>query len=196
MPVKRASELATDVGERLLRMHMSSAEERNRARSIAEGLNKSFFAHGDAVSRSRARELQLQIAADNSVLEDFIWKAYIGLESYMSLRIPFNPLQHLLANGGAGALQSPAPFVLPPNTPAQIANQLWNQVAQQALQAMTQPAVEVSYALVNAIVESRRLASEFKTTGTLSAARIIGGAIQIAATDRESGWQRIPISTP
>ena len=192
---KRASELATDVGERLLRMHMTTAEEKNRARTIAEGLNKTFFAHGDAVSRSRARELQLRIADDNSDLEKLLWNAYIGIESYMCLRNPFNPLQYFLANGGAGSLAHPAPVVLPPNTPPQLANQIWQQIVQQALQAMSQPTVEVEYTLVNALIESTRKASEYKTIGSLSAARIIGGEIQLSATDKEAGWREIPLAT-
>jgi hypothetical protein len=192
---KRASELATDVGERLLRMHMKSAEERNNARTIAEGLNKSFFAHGDAVSRSRARELQLRIAEDNEDLERMLWRAYLGLEEYMSLRTPFNPLQHFLANGGSQAIAHPAPLVLPPNCPTQLAQQLWQQVAQQAIHAMSQPATEVQYTLVNAVIESARKASEWKTTGALSATRMIGGEIQLAATDREVGWRELPLPT-
>lgn len=192
---KRASELSTDVGERLLRMHMTTAEEMNRARTIAEGLNKSFFAHGDAVSRTRARELQLRIAEDNPELERLLWNAYLGLESYMHLRSPFNPLQHFLANGGASSIVPPSPLLLPPNTPPQLANQLWQQIAQQALQAMSQPTIEVEYTLLNALIESTRKASEFRTIGSLSAARIIGGQIQLAATDRESGWREISLPT-
>lgn len=192
---KRASELSTDVGERLLRMHMTTAEEMNRARTIAEGLNKSFFAHGDAVSRTRARELQLSIAEDNPELEKLLWNAYLGLESYMHLRSPFNPLQHFLANGGSSSLVPPSPLVLPPDAPPQLVNQLWQQIAQQALQAMSQPTIEVEYTLLNALIESTRKASEFRTTGSLSAARIIGGQIQLAATDRESGWHEIPLPT-
>lgn len=192
---KRASELSTDVGERLLQMHMTEAEEKGRAREIAEGLNKSFFAHGDAVSRKRARSLQLKIAPDDARLEKLIWDAYLGLESYMELRSPFKPLEHFMANGGAAAITPTAPVNLPQNAPPQVANQIWNQVAQQILQSLSQPATEVDYDLVNAVVESPRLASEFRTKGALTAARVAGGEIQLAATDRESGWKPVEIPT-
>jgi len=122
---KRASELSTEVGERLLQLHMTGAEERPRARTIAEGLNKSFFAHGDAVSRSRARALQLKIADNNPELEELIWQAYLGLEAYMELRSAFNPLEYFIKNGGEAAIRPSAPLVLPPNAPAQMVNQLW-----------------------------------------------------------------------
>lgn len=188
---KRASELATDVGERLLRMHMTTEEEKRQARIIAEGLNKSFFSHADAVSRTRARQLQLRIAPDNPGLEKLLWKAYIGIENYMQLRSPFNYLQHFLINGGA--LASPSPCILPPNAPVQVANQIWQQVAGLAIQSMSQPATEVNYTLINALIESKRKASEYKTTGSLLATRIVSGEIQISATDKETGWRNIPL---
>ena len=39
---KRASELSSSVGERLLLMHMATSEEKPKAKQIAENLNKSF----------------------------------------------------------------------------------------------------------------------------------------------------------
>ncbi len=191
---KRASELSTDVGERLLQMHMTGAKERQKARGIAVGLNKSFFAHGDAVSRSRARDLKLKIAADNPALEKLLWQAYRGLESYMELRNPFNPLHYFLANGGGQALTPVAPVSLPPNTPQALANQLWSQVGQNALQSLGSPGVEVPYSVINALMESVRVASEFKTEGKLSAARLAGGDIRMAVTEHAGSWR--PVSLP
>jgi hypothetical protein len=172
---------------------MTGPEERPSARAIAEGLNKSFFAHGDAVSRTRARNLQLKIAPDNPELETQIWEAYLGIEDYMQLRFPFKALEHYLANGGAASLAPRGALVLPPNAPPQLAQQVWTQVAQQAMQDATQPAVEVDYTLVNAIIESPRLAAEFRTSGSLSAVRLGSGEVQLSATDRESGWRSVPV---
>jgi hypothetical protein len=191
---KRASELSTDVGERLLQIHMQGDEEREAARTIAERLNKSFFAHGDAVSRSRARSLHLKIADNDPKLERLLWEAFLGIEDYMELRKPFHPLQHFIATGGAATLAPKAPLNLPQNAPAQLVQAAWNQAAQDALNALAQPAVEVGYSIVNAIIESARTASEFRTSGVLTAARIAGGEIQLAATDRETQWK--PVAVP
>ena len=189
---KRASELSSSVGERLLLMHMTGSEDKTRARQIAENLNKSFFAHGDAVSRSRAKELQLKVADEDARLEKLVWEAYLGLESYMELRTPFNPLQQYLRDpNGAAALRPPAPVVLPPNAPPQLAQQVWQAAAQQAMQGVANAAVEVGYSLVNAVLESTRFASEFRTSGTLTASRNMNGEIQLSGTDRESGWRRV-----
>lgn len=189
---KRASELSSDVGERLLLMHMTGSEERAKARQIAENLNKSFFAHGDAVSRKRARELQLKVAKDDPKLEGLLWDAYLGVESYMELREPFNPLHHYLRNAaGAAALVPPAPLALPPDAPPQLVQQVWNAAGQQAMARLAGNAVEVGYSVVNAILESTRLASEFRTTGKFTAARNPQGAIQLAGTDTDASWKEV-----
>lgn len=192
---KRASELSSSVGERLLLMHMSEGQDRAKARQIAENLNKSFFAHGDAVSRKRARELELNIAEDDAELAELLWSAYLGLESYMEFRKPFHPLQHYLADpDGTAALRPSAPVVLPPNTPPPVAQGLWNGVANQALQNLAgRNAVEVGYSLVNAVVESVRTASEYRTDGKLIAFRNMNGEVQLSATDTESCWKRVAL---
>jgi hypothetical protein len=192
---KRASELSASVGERLLLTHMTGAEDKIRAFQIAQELNKSFFAHGDAVSRTRAKELQLKISDENSELEALMWDAYLGIESYMKLREPFNPLYHFLNDDvAAQSIEPTSPLKLPPNAPDQMVQQLWNHVAQQAMTDLANPAVKVSFSLINAIIESTRYASEFLTSGTITACRVAGGEIKLATTTEESSWR--PIDFP
>lgn len=185
---KRASELSTDVGERLLKMHMAP-DEQARARDIAQGLNKSFFAHGDAVSRTRARDLQLKVADNDQELERLIWNAYLGIESHMEFRSPFVPLEHFIDTAGDDALTPAAPLVLPPNAPEQVVQQVWTQVANRAVQRLAEdPPVEVSYELVPAIIESRRRASAFRTRGSMTAVRMTSGEIHLNMTQTQARW--------
>ena len=194
---KRASELSASVGERLLLLHMKGHKGKTRAKQIAENLNKSFFAHGDAVSRTRARALELRVAADDKVLEKLIWEAYLGIESYMEFRKPFIPLQHYLNDpAGLAALTPPAALVIPPNTPPQIAQQIWNAIGTQAVQNAQAGAVEIPYKLVNAILESTTSASECVTKGKLTATRNVNGEIQIAGVETESSWKQVASVTP
>lgn len=191
---KRASELSSSVGERLLSFHMKDKDQEAEVKQIAENLNKSFFAHGDAVSRSRAQTLKLKIAASDPILEKLIWTAYEALESYMEIRKPFNHLQHFLNdnlndNAAAGSLKLGAPVRVPTNAPPQVAQQLWNAAANQALQSATEPAPSVPYRLVNAVIESTRIASEFLTLGTVEASRGPNREIQMSTMDYKSGWQ-------
>jgi hypothetical protein len=188
---KRASELSTQVGERLLQMHMKTSEEKANAHSIAERLNKSFFAHGDAVSRTRARELQLKIAKNDNNLESLIWSAFLKLEEYLEMRKPFNPLHHFIANGGEESLKPTPPLVLPPNSPSEVIGQTWTIVAQQALAKLSNPGIEVPYSIINAIIESERQSCEFRSSGTISAARLGGGEIQISLLEKEASWRKL-----
>ena len=168
---------------------MTGAEDAPRAKQIAENLNKSFFAHSDAVSRTRAKELQLKVASADPQLEGLMWDAYLGIESYLDIRTPFNPLQHYLADpAAAAAIRLPAPAQIPPNTPPAIAQQFWQAIGQQIMQGLANVGVEVEYTVVNAIIESSRCASEFRTRGKLQAFRNVNGEIQLSAVDTASNW--------
>lgn len=186
---KRASELSTSVGERLLKLHLKDADK-DAAKQIAEKLNKSFFAHGDAVSRTRARELNLRIAKDDPIIERLIWDAYLGLEDYLELRKPFEPIQQYLSDPAAKSNLTPnSPLIMPSNTPKQLLDQLWNNVATQAINNLSKPAVQVDYQLIHAIIESARLASEYYTQGKISATRLISGEVQVSMLAEEGGWR-------
>ena len=193
---QRASELSSALGERLLLTHMTSPEEKTRARDIAENLNKSFYAHGDAVSRARAKELELRIAAPDEKLEALIWAAFLGIEEFMELRKPFSPLEIIMQDEAAGEQLLPnAPLELPANMDPNMAQEMWQQVANSALNNLARPAVVVGFSVVNALCESPRLASEHRNTGMLFATRLIGGDIQLAKTDKESRWKPVEIPT-
>jgi hypothetical protein len=197
---KRASELSTAVGERLLKMHMKD-DSGERAKLIAERLNKSFFAHADAVSRRRARDLELSIGKDDKTIERLIWNAFLGLEEYMEMRKPFDPLGHFLSDPTASASVEPgAPLVLPSNTPPSFAQGAWNLALQNAVNGLQAAgsAEQVEYSLVFAVVESVRAASEFYQNGTITAARMATGEFQIFMVSREGGWRdtQVPPVTP
>ncbi len=189
---KRASELSADIGERLLHMHMKGEDDNGRARQIAENLNKAFFAHGDAVSRGRAKELQLKIADSDPALEKLMWQAYSGLESLMELRRPFSPLQVFLADPSAAAtLQPIAPVPLPANAPLGVAQQVWGAVVNQLVQNAANGAVQVSYELIAAVCESTRCASEARAKGTISAWYQAPGEVKVNIVESESGWRKV-----
>jgi hypothetical protein len=187
---KRASELSSSVGERLLLFHMTGSEDSPRAKQIAENLNKSFFAHADAVSRKRARDLQLKVNDSDTALEGLMWNAYLGLEAYFEIRTPFVPLQVYLANPAAATAVRPiAPAAIPANAPQQVVQQIWQGIAQQAMQ--TAAGVEVPYSVVNAVIESTRAASECRTSGRLFGYRNATAQIQLSSVDTESRWRQI-----
>jgi hypothetical protein len=174
---------------------MANTEEQVEAGKIAQDLNKGFFAHGDAVSRSRALELRLRIADRDKNLEGLMWTAYRGIEDYMELRHPFNPLSVYLANTSASQTLNPtAAIQFPPNAPAQLIENVWNAWAQQALQQAKISGIEVPFSVVNAIIESSRLASEYRSEGKIFAYRDAGAQVQVSVTVTESGWKRVQLA--
>lgn len=193
---KRASELAVDVGERLLSTHLKDAQ---RAKQIALGLNKSFYAHGDAVSRQRAIKLGLQVPSKvDETLETLIWDAYLGLESHMELRKPVNHIHTFLADpAGAASLAPPPALNLPNNMPGPMAQQAFQLAANQALQAAQQGhGVEVPFALVMAVMESCRTASEVRAAGKVSAIRLPTGEVRVSVVETANQWRPVAVPAP
>lgn len=102
----------------MLSLHM---KDKKRARKIAEDLNKGFFSHGDAVSRTRAIGLNLNVAERDEKLEHLMWEAYLGLESYMQLNTPLNLLDVYLSDPRGAAAMAPVPKLsFPPAAPPQL----------------------------------------------------------------------------
>ncbi len=196
---KRASDLSTDIGERLLSMHMSRPEDKGRVRTIAENLNKSFFAHSDAVTRGRAKTLQLQVAEPDPKLEKLIWNAYCGLEGHMLLREPFFPLLDYLKDPlGRAAIEPAAPLQLPVNLPPQIQQQIMQQAVNNAIQASAGKAHQTDFSYVFAVCESIRAASASVSKGKMSAWLMPNGEVKLNMIEDQKGWQRLtmpPAST-
>jgi hypothetical protein len=190
---KRASDLSAQVGERLLLTHM---KDETKARKIALNLNKSFFAHGDAVSRKRARDLDLNIAKDDPALEALLWDAYLGIESYLDLRHPYLPLDTYMADQAAAeALAPTGPIRIPNDTPPQLAMQIWNQVVA-GIMANQSKAPQVPYAIKRGLIESPRLAMEESGEGMLCALRQPNGEVKVIFTERSGGWRVVNTPTP
>lgn len=188
---RRASDLSTDVGERMLLTHMRGTEKESKVRKIASDLNKGFFAHGDAVSRTRALDLRMKIADRDETLERLMWSAYLAIEEYLEIRRPFNPLQIYLSDSDAAAALQPPPNVnIPPNAPPQVIQVIYQQLVQQQIaSAGTIP--EVEFSIISAVIESTRVASEFRSKGTVLAWRGLGGKIEVTVTDIDAKWDKI-----
>ncbi|MCY2961809.1 MAG: hypothetical protein NTY35_16755 [Planctomycetota bacterium] len=185
---QRASDLSSEMGERMLRMHMTKGKDAARCKDIAQNLNKSFFSHGDAVSRERARTLGLPIAKPDEDLERLIWGAFCGLEDYMELQSTFHPLTAFMKDPqAAGTLTPVPPLALPADTPPAVLQQTWNHVVQQALQP-GKPSPEVPYEIVKVVVESLRRSAAIVVKGRVTAARL-GQEIKVGVLDVGGGWE-------
>lgn len=186
---RRASDLSSEVGARLLNLHMKDHHEAER---IAEELNKTFFAHGDAVSRTRAVELGLSVKDRDEELEALMWDCYLGLEECMELREPWDPAMAFLADPNARAsVAPPGPVQIPGGLPPQVVQQMLNQVMQTVLQTAQGNAPEVPFSHVNALVESPRLASAFVSEGVITGQRQPDGQLRVILTPTAGSWRRV-----
>jgi hypothetical protein len=187
---KRSSDLASDMGERMLRMHMRGAKAASRAKEIAKSLNRGSLHHGDSLSRERARKLGLPISKNDEALEALLWTALEKIEDVFDSRSQFDMLSTFCADqAAANSIAPAAPLVLPPNTPQQAADNAWNAVLNNAIQrAATGTGREVPFQLAFALVESPRKQRIMESHGKISAARI-GLDVKSSAIFTRIGWR-------
>jgi hypothetical protein len=104
---KRGSQLTLSMGEKLLSLHM---KDKNKAKAIAEKLNKSYYSHGYPVGKAEAKEIGLQIESnDNEDLDKLMWLVWEDLRDEMECDKPFSPVDIVLNNNITSLLLSPIP---------------------------------------------------------------------------------------
>lgn len=206
----RAALLTVTMGEKLLRLHMG--DDVQKARSIAETLNKSFFDHGYPVSRREAKEdIKLPIADENEEVEDLMWKIWLDIEEELKARKPFNPLTEALSSPEASRLlgnvhQSTAPptgnvaqhiiqnFQLPagggqrPNMPD--VGDFFGQLLRSSI-VNIQP---IDFELITAIMESTRAASREQAKGKILCCRMPDLNFRWSVAVTKAGWEPVEIA--
>lgn len=188
---KRSSGQSVTMAARLLKMHMKEADA-SKADILAEKLNKSFFSHGHAVSRTEAIEMGLKISKADPALDDLMWSVYLDLEEEMKMRSTFDPLAVCLSDpANAFLVSSPPNINIPANTPPQLLLQFWQQYLGQNL--ITHQCKEQDYELIQALLESSRYRSRFITKGKVFALRKPDLDYLIGMPRITSGWETIEI---
>lgn len=180
---KRSSQLALSMGEKLLSSHMSDS---NKAKTIAETLNKSFYHHGYPLGPSEAKKIGLPVVNPPEDLRILLHKVLLSFESEMKFDSPFNPLETVLSDPQTAALLAPVSQIqLPANLPQQLLQQAYNQVLQQINVAQIPP---IDYNLFIACVESVFGRSHFKIDGKIFANRLPDNNIAINVIPIKSEW--------
>jgi hypothetical protein len=180
---KRSSQLALSMGEKLLSLHMS---DNNKAKSIAETLNKSFYHHGYPLGRTEAKKMGLPITNPESDLEELLWEIYESFETDMKFNEPFEPLKLALNSAMGANLLSPVPQIqIPANLPPQLLQQVYNNVLQQIQTVQNQP---VDYENFLAAVEGKDSRSEFVVKGKIFATRLPDNNIAMNLMQISGSW--------
>lgn len=187
----RSTRLSTQLGTKLLQLHMREEPSKQKAAAIAQMLNKEFFHHGYPVGRNEAKEIGLNVIEPDAELEKLLWETWLTIESDLKCRTPFTLLSELEKSTIAQELLGPIPTVsgIPGNLPQQVLQQAYNQVLQNITVKQVDP---VDYALEIALIESPRLAASFWIRGKIFATR--RGPTDITVNDLKvfAGWEPKP----
>lgn len=183
---KRSTQLSLSIGEKLLSTHLG---DKNKAKTLAEALNKSFYHHGYPLGRTEAFQIGLPVVNPNEALETLLWGVYETFENDMDFNRPFDPLKIVLNSAAGANLLSPALQVqLPGNLPQQVLQQAYNQILQQIQVVNNHP---VDYENFVASVESYQARSEFRVAGKIFANRLPDMSVAINVMQVSSGWSYI-----
>lgn len=191
----RGSQLSISMGEKLLRMHMKNEADGQKARGIAETLNKKFFHHGYPVSRTEATEIGLKVADRNQNVESLMWNIWLDVEEELKIRKPFDPTIELMNSPVGGILAQRIPQVnLPPNLHPTILQQLVPQIVQQlaspggTLVEYIDP-VDIEWTV--AIAESPRLSSRCVTKAKIISTRMPDLDLKVNLLPINTGWVKV-----
>ena len=165
----RSSQLGLLMGEKLLQLHMTGDNDKQKARAISEKLTRDYFHHGYPVSKSEASEIGLKVAARSAQVEALMWRIWVGISDQLQLRQPFNPMTHLARDPSCDE------FMKPFDTAAGVA----------AVGASTR------YENILAIVESSRLASQFIMGGIIAAVKAPPHNIQLQQVPDQQTWKTV-----
>ncbi len=167
----RSAQLTRTMGEKLLRLHMKSESQMQKAKVISEALNTKFFHHGYPVNRSEAKEIGLPVAPSDPELEALMWKVWLDIERELQTREPFSPVRILRDTPACAALFGPVVFNAPPA-----------------------PIPPAPYSNIGAVMESRRKATHSVTSGEIFAVRQPDLNLKISMVPLREGW--IDIALP
>jgi len=184
----RAAQLSVSMGEKLLRMHMKDDTGGQKARAIAETLNKKFFHHGYPVGRKEAKEIGLKVVEPEPALEGLMWTTWRSLELEMKCREPFNYMSEIERNPAlADQLFAAIPqAIIPHGLPPALMQQAVQAILQQ-ISTIQLPGID--YEKIQALMESPRAASAYVTRGKLFARREHDLKISINDIVLFSGWR-------
>jgi hypothetical protein len=165
----RSSQLGVAMGEKLLQLHMTGDNNKQKARTISEKLTRDYFHHGYPVSKTEAKEIGLKVAKDLPEIENLMWQIWLNISEELSLRQPFLAFSLIAkdpAYSGFFALPPPGQ----PAQPQQITTRFEN---------------------IGAVTESARLASRFLIGGMVVATRNLGQPMQMQTIVDLQEWRTV-----
>lgn len=182
---KRSQQLSLSLSIKMLESHIA---DKNKAATIAQTLNTSYYHHGYAVGRREAKEIGLNIVYPERELENIIWGIWQDFNGEMKCTVEFNPVTEIMNNPEARRRIDSIPIVqIPGNLPPDLAQNVVSQILPQVLTVDQQTPIELNELLAS--IESERLASFVYTTIRVIYWRDINMCLSFNVTSFSDGWK-------
>jgi hypothetical protein len=187
----RSAQLTVGMAENMLRLHMTGADAAQNARAIAESLGTKYFHHGYPLSRSEAKTIGLSVVDRDPEFERLLWAVWSDIEDDLKLREVYSPLGLVRDNAACTDLFSPVPQMhIPPGAPPQLVQALIQQFLAQTSAQVVPP---TPFDNTLALMESTRLASRFRSSGSIFAFRQPDLEFKIQVVSERVGWLDVPV---
>ena len=184
---KRGQQLSLSASIKMLETHM---EDKNKAATIAQALNTSYYHHGYAVGRSEAEHIGLNIVKPDSDVENLMWAIWKDFSAEMQCDSEFNVVAEIMKNPEAAAFLNTVPVInVPANISSQLAQNLIAQLAQQNAKITTLKPILVE-ALV-ASIESTRIETSLRQKFNIAYWREANMSLGFNVTAFSEGWKTI-----
>ncbi len=190
----RSSKLATDMGERLLALHMTDEESKIKIHSIVENMSRKFQSHAYPVSRTEALAIGLPVSDPDEQLEAFMWEAWLDLEQELKENEPFDAICELLNSGEATKLLAPVPQLDIPMSATAGSN--FSTTMDDVTNKVTVKVEPVDFEVTGVIVDSMRLGYALVTKGKILSCRTPDLRIQTNVLTSSRHWERLDKPTP
>ena len=180
---KRSQQLSLTLSEKMLSYHVKDS---NKAKTIAQALNSSYYNHGYAVGRTEAKRIGLPVINPDPELEKLMWELWKDYSDEMKCDLPFEPVREILNDEEAKKKVMEVPIVnLPGNTPPDAAQAIIVQIAKNT-PVSTRKALATKSMV--AAIESSRLAKAVYCETDLLYWRNPDMSLGINCTQSDSGW--------
>jgi hypothetical protein len=182
----RNQKLAITLAERLL--NMPHPENDGGSHAIVESLSHQLHSHAYPVSRKEALNMGLPVNKDrDATLESLMWALWLDIEDELQERRPFDPVSELLNSDQKDVLLSDAPQL---NLPENTQGSTHVSADLDGVSKASKTVKPIDFCVIDAIIESGRLACRGITKGKILAARQPNLYIRYNALVTFKGWEK------
>jgi hypothetical protein len=167
---------------------MPSEENRPENLPLVESLSRQFHAHDYPVSRKEAIRMRLPVVKErDTTLESLMWSLWLDIEEDLQERRPFDPVYEILNSSQKDTLLRDIRQL---NLPANAPGPTYFQAELDPLIQASTTIEPIDACVVDAIIESARLAFRAETRAKILASRLPDLRLQYNVLVEFTGWEK------